>query len=440
MFGMREFTINAPCGELTGRIQGSATDSDVFEIFNVPFATAEPFRDATPVRVGKHRGVRREEPEHQLVITASMPFDGAEAFSADSRKQPHPTLIWVHGGRFEIGHPSEPWSNTEHFSRAGIAAFSIGYRKNMDGFWQDSASDHIRALDDLILALEWVFENGPSFGADLSNVTIAGQSAGAALALLLAADERVHGRIHRAIAMSPAFSRLANSPSRRIGAGLGLGKQPTLANMIAADEAHRARAQKFVSLLAPSDPALGPRIDRFTPAVPTFISATSTEFFAEKPVELLDRLPMREQMARRFARRHGGMGTYPTEAYAERPMGNVISDAAIRANAVKVAERTLNAGLDVWAAEFHPGPGYGTGVDGLPNTQAPHCIDILRFFGREKGHPFHAAMVEFITTGTMSLPKFSDTRRTTIWSGGGTLAETSEELDTWAPVRGLFGA
>lgn len=441
VFGMRQFTVHAPCGELTGRVHGGPGSEDVFEIFNIPFASALPFRSARAIRAGQHSGIHREEPKNPLVITATAPFD-----SADCLNQPHPTLIWVHGGRYEIGHPSEPWSSTEHFSQAGITAFSIGYRKNLDGFWQDSESDHIRALDDLILALEWIFENGPAFGADLTNVTIAGQSAGAALVLLLAADDRVANRIHRAVAMSPAFSRLANSSWRRIAAGIGLGKKPTLTNMIASDERHRARAQRYVSLLAPSDPALGPRIDRFTPAVPTFVSATSTEFFGEKPVEILDRLPMREWMARGYARGHGGTGAYPTEAYAARPMGNVISDSAIRSNAVKIAERTLASGLDVWAAEFRPGPGYGTGVDGLPTTQAPHCVDIPRFFGGEEGHPFHSAMVEFITSGTMSLPKFVDSkdatsnRCTTIWSGGGALTETTEENDTWAPVRGLFGA
>lgn len=424
---MTKTTISAPCGQLTGRVRDG-----VMHVFNIDYADAAPFATSIPVADGPQSGTRRCEPDRELVLTVTAPAELTDA--------PYPVLLWIHGGRYEFGHPSEPWTDASAFAQAGIVTISLGYRKGLEGFWRDSQAENYRAIDDLYLGLQWVRRNAPAFGGDIDNVTISGQSAGAALALTLAADERTRGCIHRIIAMSPAFSLLSGSRLRRTLAGIGLRHAPSTEVFSRADERKVARAQKLVSAASPSDPAVGPRFASFSPTLPTMVTATSEEFFSEPPVVAMDKLPMREWMARRYAKGHRGHGEYPTSAYAERPMGNVISDSAIRSYVVKVAERSVAAGLDVWAAQFEPGEGLGYAPAGR-TSGAPHCIEIARFFGvKEPNHPFHQVAAKFIREGTSDMPRYNDDRQVTTFAGADGQAVKDIAIDAWAAPRQLFGA
>ena len=424
---MTDTTISAPCGRLTGRIHDGA-----IQVFNIDYADAAPFAASAPVADGPQSGTRRCEPERELVLTVTAPAGPADAS--------YPVLLWIHGGSYEFGHPSEPWTDATAFAQAGIITVSLGYRKGLEGFWRDSQTETYRAIDDLYLGLQWARRNAPAFGGDIDNITISGQSAGAALALTLAADERTRGQIQRTIAMSPAFSLLSGSRLRRTLAGIGVGRAPSTEVFSRADERRVARAQKLVSASSPSDPAIGPRFDSFAPTLPTMVTATSEEFFSEPPVVAMDKLPMREWMARCYAKGHRGHGEFPASAYAERPMGNVISDSAIRSYAVKVAERSVAAELDVWAAQFEPGEGLGYAPAGR-TSGAPHCIDIARFFGmKEPNHPFHQVAVEFIREGTSHMPRYNDDRKVTTFAGADAQAVEGIAIDAWAAPRQLFGA
>lgn len=422
-----ETTISAPCGQLTGRVRDG-----VMHVFNIDYADAAPFAPSSPVADGPQSGTRRCEPERELVLTITAPAEPADA--------PYPVLLWIHGGRYEFGHPSEPWTDATAFAHAGIVTIALGYRKGLEGFWRDSRAESYRAIDDLFVGLEWVRRNAPAFGGDIDNVTISGQSAGGALALALAADERTHGHIHRAIAMSPAFSLLSGSRFRRWLAGIGVGRAPSTEFFSRADERRVNLAQKLVSAFSPSDPAVGPRLDSFSPTVPTMVTATSEEFFSQRPVVAMDKLPMREWMARQYAKGHRGHGEYPAAAYADRPMGHVISDSAIRSTAVKIAERSVAAGLDVWAAQFEPGAGLGYSPAGR-TSGAPHCIEIARFFGtKEPNHPFHQVAVDFIHEGDSRLPRYNTDRWVTTFAGADAHAVEGIVVDAWEAPRQLFGA
>lgn len=461
-----DLTVDAPAGALTGRVSGG-----VLRIHTIPYATAEPFRPSTPVPPGPHDGgepigdplgdgsgtALREGVGHmQLTVTA--PVDGVNAAaapdgpgaaaspdaagSAGGSGGARPILLWIHGGRFEEGHPSEPWCSTRRFAEEGIVAVSLGYRKRLDGFWRTRGDGRVgkpgaapyRAVDDLLIALRWVRDNAAAFGADPGNVTLSGQSAGAGLALALASDPRSEGLVHRVIAMSPGLSRGSGSALRRLLARIGgVGPSGT------ADAGIIDRAYRLVAAVAPTDTAVGPRIREILPRVPLMVTATSEEFHFVPPLIRADGLPGARVAARVIGAAHGGLGPLPPEA-GDRPIGGVISDAAIRASAVAVADSSAAAGMPTWVGEFRPGEGTGIGPDGSVTDGAPHCVDLPRFFGREDGHPFHGEVVSFIRTGDPGWPRYSPPERTgRIWYGGGHVAVEADEPDPWGGVRRMFG-
>ena len=87
-----------------------------------------------------------------------------------------PAVLFIHGGGFRILSKDTHWLMALLFARAGYVVFSINYRL---------APRHPfpAALVDTSLAYRWVQAHGASFGADLSRLAVAGESAGANLTL-----------------------------------------------------------------------------------------------------------------------------------------------------------------------------------------------------------------------------------------------------------------
>jgi carboxylesterase type B len=102
-----------------------------------------------------------------------------------------PVAFWIHGGGFTEGGGVDQRYNTSFMVQNSvkigkpIIAVNINYRLSAWGFL--SGSEELKAngalnlgLRDQRLALQWVQENIASFGGDPSQVTIYGESAGAA--------------------------------------------------------------------------------------------------------------------------------------------------------------------------------------------------------------------------------------------------------------------
>lgn len=483
---MKSLTVAAPAGSLTGSVRNG-----VLRIHSVPYAVADPFGPSRPAPAADHDG--RTPGEGELILTVTAPVDAladgsrtddplADASSTDepladgAPAANRPILLWIHGGRYEEGHPSEPWCSPRRFAEAGIVTVALGYRKKLEGFWRDPSESGeevpYRAVDDMMIALQWVRDNAAAFGADPGNVTLSGQSAGAGLALAIASDPRSEGFVHRLIAMSPALSMRSGDLMRRTLGKVGARGPATAERLSAPGVADRAWA--LVRAVSPTDPAVGPRLGEFRPRVPTVVTATSREFHFVPMLAAADRMPGARALGRVTAWLHGAFGPLPPET-GDRPVAAVISDASIRRNAVAVADRTSDAGLPTWVGEFRPGAGHGTGPDGVRTSDAPHCVDLPRYFGREKGHPFHRQMVNFITTGDpggtggaggagesrgagesggtggprqtsgpetaddLAWPRYeAPDRLGRIWSGGGTQATEAMEKDPWGGVRTMF--
>ena len=105
--------------------------------------------------------------------------------AADSKKRP--VLVWIHGGAFASGAGSLPWYSGERFAANGdVVSVSINYRLGALGFLcLPGVSDGNLGLLDQVAALRFVRDNIAAFGGDPDNVTVVGQSAGAASIAIL---------------------------------------------------------------------------------------------------------------------------------------------------------------------------------------------------------------------------------------------------------------
>jgi para-nitrobenzyl esterase len=146
-----------------------------------------------------------------------------------------PVLVWIHGGGFGSGSGSIPIYDGAALARRGVVVVTINYRLGVFGFLATpslTAESSLRSsgnygLLDQISALNWVRRNIVAFGGNPGNVTIAGQSAGAASVSDLVASPLARGLFHRAIAQS--------------GSGMGV-EMPTLAEAEATGQRVLAKA------------------------------------------------------------------------------------------------------------------------------------------------------------------------------------------------------
>jgi para-nitrobenzyl esterase len=154
----------------------------------------------------------RPQSEDCLTLTIWTP-------APDAAKRP--VLVWIHGGAFSSGAGSLPWYSGERFAANGdMVVVSINYRLGLLGFLcLPGVSEGNLGLLDQIAALNFVRANIAAFGGDPQNITVAGQSAGAAAIVILMTMPRAHGLFQRAILQSTPFGRMARTldDAHRIG-------------------------------------------------------------------------------------------------------------------------------------------------------------------------------------------------------------------------------
>jgi para-nitrobenzyl esterase len=159
-----------------------------------------------------------------------------------------PVLVWIHGGAFGSGSGSLPWYSGERFAADGdLVAVSINYRLGALGFLcLPGVSDGNLGLLDQVAALRFVRENIAAFGGDPDNVTLVGQSAGAASIAILMIMPLAEGLFRRAILQSTPFGRM----SRTLGDAHRIGRRLLEVLGLAPDEADRLRSLPFARLVA----------------------------------------------------------------------------------------------------------------------------------------------------------------------------------------------
>lgn len=121
-----------------------------------------------------------------------------------------PVFFWIYGGALWGGSNRDALYDGAHLAEHGVVVVSINYRLGPLGWLALPAlsaespygvSGNYGLLDQ-IAALHWVRANIAAFGGDPSNVTIAGESAGALSVMYLMASPQARGLFAKAIAES----------------------------------------------------------------------------------------------------------------------------------------------------------------------------------------------------------------------------------------------
>lgn len=136
-----------------------------------------------------------------------------------------PVFVWIHGGALTTGSSSEAMYDGAHLAERGLVVVSINYRLGILGYLAhpelSAESEHgvsgNYGLLDQIEALRWIQRNIAAFGGDASNVTIAGESAGALSVMYLMASPPARGLFHKAVAQSAYMITTPELRQRRFG-------------------------------------------------------------------------------------------------------------------------------------------------------------------------------------------------------------------------------
>ena len=131
-------------------------------------------------------------------------------FTPDTAKEGDklPVLVYIHGGGFTGGCGHEKHFDGPVWPRKGIIGVTLNYRLGPMGFvWlpelaQETGFAGNYGLYDQMTAISWVKDNIASFGGDPENITIMGQSAGAASVQMQCQSPLTEGLFQKAIMSS----------------------------------------------------------------------------------------------------------------------------------------------------------------------------------------------------------------------------------------------
>ena len=166
---------------------------------------ATSFRNAAVQhRSGSQIGPRTFQPQSEdcLTINVTAPADAGSA--------PRPVMVFIHGGGYVFGTSAVSlYAGTGLAAHHDVIVVSFNYRLGVFGYVDftdfatpDRPVDSNLGLRDQVAALEWVHRNIAAFGGDPDNVTIFGESAGAAAVTTLLATPAAKGLFRQAIAQS----------------------------------------------------------------------------------------------------------------------------------------------------------------------------------------------------------------------------------------------
>lgn len=254
LLGAQSASSSAPQGEIvtttSGKVEGFIRNG-ALEFRGIPYAAPvagearwslpQPAAPWTGVLPAMHFGgacpqaaryglTERSDEENCLTLNVSLPTAKAAA--------PRPVLVWLHGGAF-VGGAASLYRLDRLAKGMDAVVVSVNYRLGVFGFMAppagSSGAGHVLGLEDQRLALKWIKANVASFGGDPENITLAGESAGAAsVCMQLMAPEQTRGLFHRAIIQSGACGTPLRTLAQAEGFAAKVAKEAGCADLAAA--------------------------------------------------------------------------------------------------------------------------------------------------------------------------------------------------------------
>jgi para-nitrobenzyl esterase len=287
-----------------------------------------------------------------------------------------PIMVWIHGGAFRTGSGASPlYEGSTLAARGDVVIVTINYRLGLLGFLGhpdlapgDGDPCANWGLLDCIEALRWVRSHGATFGGDPDDVTIFGESAGAAAVALLCTMPAAEGLFHKTIVQSGApltsslerATELAERAAELAGVGavadlrdLAVEQIVALQQQVEAEGADRTFTPAVDGTSLPIRPGLALRNGAAT-GIPMLIGSNVDEWKLWAPADPhsrdLDEDRLRSRLERtlpvdaiddlvstvRDARRARGEGTAPNDVYYA-----IETERVFRVPAARVADAHL---------------------------------------------------------------------------------------------------
>jgi len=228
--------VDSPAGKIEGRVDG---DLRVFK--GIPFALPPvgQARWKPPSPMPRWDGVRKamefgpacNQPTakvQSVYMRDPLPMsEDCLTLNIWSSAGAHdaPVFFWIYGGALTTGGSRESLYDGARLAAQGVVVVSINYRLGVLGWLAlpelsaespEGVSGNYGLLDQ-IEALRWVRRNIGAFGGNPSNVTIAGESAGALSVMYLMASPPARGLFAKAIAESAYMISTPELKERRYG-------------------------------------------------------------------------------------------------------------------------------------------------------------------------------------------------------------------------------
>jgi len=211
----------------SGEARGVTGDESVVRWLDIPYAQA-------PIGERRWRAPQAIEPTQVAVVPQvadimcpQMPSETAGVYSegpvgqedclyldivapADFAERSYPVMFWIHGGGNTSGRKGT-YDFSELAARQGVVVVTFNYRLGPLGWMTHSALQHTASgLDrssnfgtlDILAALQWVHRNIDSFGGDVGNITLFGESAGGHNIYALLVSPLSEGLFHKAVVQS----------------------------------------------------------------------------------------------------------------------------------------------------------------------------------------------------------------------------------------------
>ena len=117
-----------------------------------------------------------------------------------------PVMVWVHGGGFTGGSSNEEYLDARYFTKeTKTIVVTINYRLGAFGFLKSEQVAGNMGLLDQVKALQWVRKNIRKFGGNPNEITLSGQSAGAASVALHLLSDMSKNLFHKGILQSGSY-------------------------------------------------------------------------------------------------------------------------------------------------------------------------------------------------------------------------------------------
>ena len=214
---------------INGTFIGKKTDN-IIAFKGIPFVGQQPVGDLrwkAPVPFTADNGVYEAYEFAKVACQAKeiTDYQGEDCLylnvwkAEDTSTEKKPVIVWIHGGAFVVGGTGMELFDCHNLVKENpdVIVVTVAYRLGVMGFLHLShlpdGKDYPDAQNlgilDQLMALKWVHENIAGFGGDPGNVTIWGESAGAASCTLLALAKGSHEYFQKIIAQSgsPSVTR-----------------------------------------------------------------------------------------------------------------------------------------------------------------------------------------------------------------------------------------